>query len=736
MMRNRPPGFIERARLAWRFFRQGYRPPMRRKVSPLVWPAWREGQPQWQIVDIGSYIDEGFNRNSVIYSAILYKARSIGIPRLRAYRGDPEEPELLPPGHPLAQLIARPNTAMSWKAFQGLMDVYLNIAGNAYAMLDRPRTGGFPTALHPLRPDRVYIIPGEKGRIRGYVYVPEGKGVQDGVPILPEDIIHVKLPNPGDPLEGRGYGLSPISAMARSGDVDNMVTEFLKKFFDSGTMMNIYITFDREIDQRDLEEYRDRFAERYGGYEKWVKPGAFDAGGKVERFGMTFEEMGFETIDSRNEARMAAPFGVPLILLETRTALTGSTYTNKIEARRMFWEDTMTWEIGLFEDEYQYYLRGDDGSFVAFDLSDVPALRRDTPELVEAAYKLFAMGETRLNAYAMVGLEPAGESPGADVSYLPNTLIPVGLEQPEAPGGTEGAPEAEEQAEEERQGGKSSPAPQGWTTEAKQAQWKAVDNIARSWEGRFVEGARHAFDNDKREILSILTGVKERARRGKASIDWDEFDSDVRAYLSQSPENWRSAFAPLVRGVVAEQGARWAAQLGLQFDVEDLFARDWFNHYLLKFADQINQTTKEITAKIIAMGQAEGWSIATMQGHIEAAYRQMAYGDVEPDDLEWYEERMIPYRAELIARTETTRSSNYGNHEIFRAWGVRRKEWISTLDRRCRPSHLAANEQKVGIDQPFVVGGWQLMFPGDPNAPLEETANCRCAILPILEEAR
>lgn len=223
----------------------------------------------------------------------------------------------------------------------------------------------------------------------------------------------------------------------------------------------------------------------------------------------------------------------------------------------------------------------------------------------------------------------------------------------------------------------------------------------------------------------------------KATINWEDYLGDVEDFFVEAgPDNWRKIFLPLIRGVVADQGKRWAAELGMEFDIENLFARDFFNKYAMKFAQDVSQTTKDIIAMIVDMGQQEGWAIPTMQGHLETAFHQMAFGDVTPEDLEWYTERMIPYRSELIARDQTLRSSNYGNHEIFSDWNISKREWLTTIDGRERPSHNEANGQVRGIDEPFDVGGSQMMFPGDDSlgAELEEIIQCRCSELPIVPD--
>lgn len=430
------PSIIERAKLAIRYYQRGLPGVMRSrapdpsvgKAMPFIWPSFRQGQAQWHIIDYSSYVAEGFNLNSLIYSAVMYKAKSISFPKLKAYKGDPESPEQLDPGHDLSRLVKRPNPSMSWREFQMLQDVYLNIDGNAYAFMDRPKAGDLPTAIYPMRPDRMYIVPWPKGKgrgIMGYVYVPEGKSMVDGVPMVEQDVSHVKLPNPGDELDGMGYGLSPMSAMARSADVDNMITEFLKIFFERGAIVPGLLSFEGNIDDETTDVIKERWKEMYGSYEHWTEIGVLGKGGEYKRVGMGFEEMGFEVQDERNESRVLGPFGVPPILIGTRLGLMRSTYENYEEARRQFWEDTMLPETSLFEDDYQYYLISEDGGWVAFDYTDVPALKVNMGELVEAYVSLIQHGTPKNVAAALVGI-PLEELPDGGVIYMPVNMVAVG----------------------------------------------------------------------------------------------------------------------------------------------------------------------------------------------------------------------------------------------------------------------------------------------------------------------
>lgn len=435
------PGVVDRFRIAWRVFQNGFpRRALEQKAKggPYSWPTWREQVPQWRTDNFRAYIEEAFNRNPLLYSAIMYKARSKMSAPLRAYGGDPQRAELLPVDHPLSQLVARPNPYQSGVEFHQTNEIYYNL-GDSFILFNRPRGGGVPEAMYGLRSDRVYIIPGEGG-IKGYLYVPEGRSIPDGLPVLPQDMMHVKLPNPADELEGFGYGRLP--PVGQSIDVDNDVTSFLKLFFQNGAMLMGVLKFDVPLDDDVVADVKARWMDMYGGMENWTEVGVLDRGGDYQRLGATFDEMGFGEIDERNESRILGPLGVPPILIGTRIGLKQATKANYAEARQSYWEDTAIPEQTLFESNYQYYLRSEDGGFVRFDRTKVPALQKDVPKLTESAFTLWRMGVPANQALKAVGMD-IGEVPGGDIGYVPANVLPGGVMPEEAEETSEGAIEAE-----------------------------------------------------------------------------------------------------------------------------------------------------------------------------------------------------------------------------------------------------------------------------------------------------
>jgi hypothetical protein len=90
-------------------------------------------------------------------------------------------------------------------------------------------------------------------------------------------------------------------------------------------------------------------------------------------------------------------------------------------------------------------------------------------------------------------------------------------------------------------------------------------------------------------------------------------------------------------------------------------------------------------------------------------------------------------RAEAIARTETARAENTGRLAAYTATGVEELEWVAYSDGRSGDRHherLHRERRRVGQTWRTPLGN-ELRFPGDPQAPPEDTVNCRCTLRPV-----
>lgn len=107
----------------------------------------------------------------------------------------------------------------------------------------------------------------------------------------------------------------------------------------------------------------------------------------------------------------------------------------------------------------------------------------------------------------------------------------------------------------------------------------------------------------------------------------------------------------------------------------------------------------------------------------EAAAAVAAY--LDPRNPHWSS------KAAEFARTEGNRweqaASLAGAISAERADGLRRiKTWVAHDDELTRAAHFFADGQERALLQPFSVGGFPMMMPLDPRAPVDLVANCRC----------
>jgi len=141
----------------------------------------------------------------------------------------------------------------------------------------------------------------------------------------------------------------------------------------------------------------------------------------------------------------------------------------------------------------------------------------------------------------------------------------------------------------------------------------------------------------------------------------------------------------------------------------------------LKIAADIGRTTRSIIVRMIAKGKSSGQSNDEIAKDMRARVPQLSTA-----------------RSAVISRTEVHNSSNYAILETAKETGVvTGKEWVSGTDDRVRDGefdHLDANGQTALLNEPFIVSGEELMYPGDPSGSAGNVINCRCAQVFLVDD--
>ena len=153
---------------------------------------------------------------------------------------------------------------------------------------------------------------------------------------------------------------------------------------------------------------------------------------------------------------------------------------------------------------------------------------------------------------------------------------------------------------------------------------------------------------------------------------------------------------------------------GRNKDIEDL-VNIYNNDRTLYLANMGRSVTNNVQ-KIITDGRANGASV-----------RQIAKNINQTTPI-------AKRRAAAIARTETHNAVSFANHEyhdvVSKEYDIKMmKKWAATSDLRTRSAHSAVNGQIRPMDEPFDVGGTQMMHTGDPKGGAKNNINCRCVVV-------
>jgi len=152
----------------------------------------------------------------------------------------------------------------------------------------------------------------------------------------------------------------------------------------------------------------------------------------------------------------------------------------------------------------------------------------------------------------------------------------------------------------------------------------------------------------------------------------------------------------------------------------------WIAGYTFKFTEKLQRVTISDLGGLIGQAQDEGWSIPRMQSALTDLY-----------------DGWSRTRAEMIARTETIRSSNAGALMAYQGAGAEFKEWYNPIDQRTCPFCVEMNGTVIAIGDPYWGQGQEMTvadaagktqrlkfsYEQVDHPPLHP--NCRCTLLGV-----
>lgn len=314
------------------------------------------------------------------------------------------------------------------------------------------------------------------------------------------------------------------------------------------------------------------------------------------------------------------------------------------------------------------------------------------------------------------------------------------------------------------------------------AQQKALLKIADHYEGKLRRAFIQAVNNV--QDAASLKKLAEVVQTGSISkvmtaLDLDAFSIELGAFSDE----WQEGY--IKSGVAAAQQAEdgtAGANVRFRFDPMNPRSAAFAGGYTYDLIQDVTKKTREAVGAIIesamkvgkhpyqsareikqvvgldarraqalagyrkALEEGSSRALALdIGGNAAASIRSAYYNDSMTQDkinklVEGYRQRLLRQRAQTIARTESMRAASMGNREAWtqaleqtnQPLASFKRYWIATNDDRTRPDHLeipVINADGVGMNEPFrLPDGGTIMFPHDPDAPPEQTINCRCTL--------
>lgn len=383
-------------------------------------------------------------RVAAVYACKTAISESVAMLPVSVYRDVDERTSEQVEEHPVSTLLReRPNSFMDSFEWFEVMQTSLLDYGNAYAFIERKRSGGI-TALVPLLPERVKVILGADENSLVYEYR-EPNGVTKRY--SQREILHIKYRS-RDGLIGR----SPIQVAADSIGFSVSLLEHGNSTFENGAFLSGFLKF--PVAFKD-DEARERFMssfKKYMGASNAGKYALLEQGAEWAPMSQNNRDAQFLEARQFSVLEIARIYRVPPHVIQCLE--NGTSYASIEQQSINFVQYTIQpwvvrWERAI---KNQLFTEpGEEELYLRFNISSL--IRGDLKSRTEALVLQLQYGLKTINEARKLLDENAVDIPVADSLLLSHNLIPaerVGEEPAEEP---KEAPAEESDEEEEPEEG-------------------------------------------------------------------------------------------------------------------------------------------------------------------------------------------------------------------------------------------------------------------------------------------
>lgn len=670
------------------------------------------------------YLDS-YDSSFLVYTCVKKIAEKVANTKFKLYKvtGTPENGKVKElKNHPALDLLAKVNPFTTKFEMLEKTQIFEELLGNSYWLKVRGDKTKKPIELWQLRPDRVRIVEDPNKIIAGYVYLtPNGTQLN----FTPEDIIHFKQTNPKSDL----YGQPTVKAAIELIQSSIFTIRWNKNFFYNQARPDGMLILKTKQTPAQMKELEKRWKDDYGGIANAHKTSVVEGDADYKSLNMTMREMEFSNLRTATNEDILAAFGVPKSII-------GMQGMNRAEAEAQiytFLSETIEPKVQRLVETLNEFLIPEYGTDLYLDFeSPTPQDRKAIiDEYALALNKWLSTNEIR---------EMEGKAPldgGWDI-YIPFSDVPMSSanegNNADATKGyvrLKGSEKKYREEKEKRENdillrkvfeGKSKikleiqlkeelramlvRQKRNFTKEQKKAWWTEHDKILTSDIKIFRIMTKQLFTGQQERAIDMLKSQTAEKGITKAISDLLDWETEKTIFTQIS--------MPVFTNMISKRGKRAAKLIGTDFHMTESI-KNFIDKKAIKFSGEVNDTTKERLNNSLAEGVNAGESIDELTTRVADVFK------VRKDS-----------GAEMIARTEVTSAVNEADIETYKQSGVvEKKEWLATMDDRTRETHAEVDGEVVGLSEEFSNG---LKFPGDPSGEADEVINCRCTLLPVIEE--
>lgn len=682
------------------------------------------GLPEPPALDLNAQIQA---YNSWVYACVKKRSQEIANIKLRLYQRKNEDEVVEMKKHDVLDLLDRVNEFMTRYDLFELTSIYWDLTGEAFWWKLRDSNSKVVSIYPYLSPVNMQVVPNPETFISGYIYSIPGTGKQ--IPFEAKDIIHFKYPNPINPYRG----ISPVKAAEFAIASDREALKWNWRFFKNQAKPGGVIKVPGTLSQDQYDRIKAQWESMHGGAENAHKVAIIEAGGEFTETGISQKDMDFLKQREFGRDEIFAVFGVPKGVITADDVNRATAETHKA----IFVEETIVpilRKITCYLNEFLLPDYSDDTLF--FDFDD-PSPRNVEGDL---AYYANAIMNGWMSPNEVRREEGFEDFEGGDAVFLPMAMIEVGrvtkagrkvfnIRRLKRTGQEVLTDKINEKIKENFKEisislgiqNKKNSKPEikkakrelKFTEEMKEMIWNKMILKLNREELIMKKKLIIQFGRQEKEVLG---SVAEKEYK-KISFSFDE-SNETGVFID--------VFKPLIVEFIKNHGEDAFDLLGLEgFNVNSADIVSFLKKDGLKFAKEVNAVTKDKILKAISDGTEAGEGIIQIKDRVKEVF-------TEAKDS----------RAFAIARTESSRASNFGITEGYRqSKVVKGKEWVTAFDERTCDYCLAMNGKIVNLENNFFDEGddfkprgtdkpMDLDYADVGEPPLH--ANCRCTTIPVL----